>query len=334
MVTMPIARINPRARLLLALLALMTTTALHAQAPPPEAPAHWGPVSISLEEIAYPHPVSLHDMVVQDQQVRMAYMDVQPASASNGQTAVLFHGANYFGLYWENTIDALTEAGFRVVVVDQIGYGKSSKPLLDYSIDFHADNTVALLAHLGVERAAMIGHSMGGMVATRVAYAHPEVTSHLVLVNPIGLTMPETTRETAPPTRADLDRDYAAALRTIRGHVLEWQDEYLEYVRIHYGWTLSGDWPRLALIRALNFHGIRTDPVVPNWPQIQAPTLFISGREDGPDFPERARNAVDVIPNAELVLLPGVGHNPHWEAPDALHPPMIEFLRGGASPSR
>jgi pimeloyl-ACP methyl ester carboxylesterase len=316
-----------------AILAWAVVPDAYGKSPPEQPPAHWGPVSISLEDVPYPYAVEFVDMVLQGQQVRMGYMDVAPDGDANGQVAVLFHGANYFGLYWENTIDALRNAGFRVIVVDQIGYGKSSKPILEYSISFHADNAIALLQHLEIDRAAMIGHSMGGMVATRVAYAYPEATSHLVLVNPIGLTAPADAASTTPPTRADLDRDYDAALGTIRRHVLEWQDEYLEFVRIHYGWTLSGDWPRLAMIRTLNGFAIRTDPVVPNWPHIQAPTLFISGAEDGPDFPERARNAVETIPDAYLVLFPGVGHNPHWEAPELLHPPLIEFLRTGTAPA-
>jgi pimeloyl-ACP methyl ester carboxylesterase len=298
-----------------------------AQEPPAEPPADWGPVSINLEDVPYPHAVSSIDFTLYGEPVRMAFMDVAPAADPNGQTAVLLHGGNYFGKAWEGTIAALREAGFRVVAIDQIGYGRSSKPIIPYSLDMHAANTKRVLDHLGIGRAAVVGHSMGGMVATRFALLYPDATSHIVLVNSIGLADTRPGRAWSEPAPA-LERSYASIVNTIRGHVQQWDDAYLEYVRIHYGWTLSGDWPRLATIRALNSDVMRT-PIVYDWQHIAAPALVIGGAEDGPRFPELARNAADSFPNGQLVLFPGVGHNPHWEAQHLLHPALIEFLRTG-----
>lgn len=58
-----------------------------------------------------------------DQVVRIAYMDVAPAGEPNGHVVVLLHGGSYYGWYWKETIDALTGAGFRVVVKDRLGWG-------------------------------------------------------------------------------------------------------------------------------------------------------------------------------------------------------------------
>jgi pimeloyl-ACP methyl ester carboxylesterase len=295
-----------------------------AQEPPAAPPAGWGPVSINLEDVPYPHPVSLLDFTLYDEPLRIAYMDVAPAGAANGRTVVLLHGGNYFGKAWTGTIEALREAGFRVVAVDQIGYGRSSKPLIPYSLDMHAANTKRVLDHLGIQRAAVVGHSMGGMVATRFAFSYPDATTHMVLVNSIALADTRAGRGWSEP-RPSLERSYAEIVRTIRGHVAQWDDAYLEYVRIHYGWTLSGDWPRLAMVRALNAEVMRT-PIVHDWPQIRAPALVTGGAEDGPRYPELARNAAETLPNGRLLLFPGVGHNPHWEAGHLLHPALIEFL--------
>jgi pimeloyl-ACP methyl ester carboxylesterase len=299
----------------------------HAQAPPAEPPAHWGPVSINLEDVPYPHPVSLLDFTLFDEPVRIAYMDVAPAAVANGQVVVLLHGGNYFGKAWAGTIAALRDAGFRVVAIDQIGYGRSSKPIIPYSLDMHAANTKRVLDHLGIARAAVVGHSMGGMIATRFALAYPDATSHMILVNSIALSDARPGRGWSEP-RPALDRSYQAVVNTIRGHVAQWDDAYLEYVRIHYGWTLSGDWPRLAMVRALNGEVMRT-PIVYDWQHIEAPALVVGGAEDGPRFPELARNAAGALPNGRLLLFPGVGHNPHWEAQHLLHPALIQFLTHG-----
>jgi pimeloyl-ACP methyl ester carboxylesterase len=318
---------RPAAVLLACLgLGLPGAAGAHAQTLPTEPPAHWGPVSISLEDVPYPHPVSFVEFTLYGEQVRMAFMDVAAAERANGQAVALLHGGNYFAKAWEGTIEALRDAGFRVVAIDQIGYGRSSKPLVPYSLDMHAANTKRVLDHLGLERVAVVGHSMGGMLAARFAFSYPDATTHLVMVNPIGLTDARMGRPWTEP-QANLDRPFEAALNTIRGHVVTWDDTYLEYVRIHYGWTLSGEWPRLATIRALNSQVMQT-PVVYDWPHIQAPALVIGGREDGPRFPELARNAAETLPNGRLLLFPGVGHNPHWEAQDLLHPALIGFLRG------
>ena len=74
-----------------------------------------------------------------------------------------------------------------MVAPDQIGFGKSSKADLHYSFHQLADNTKKLLEHLGIDQAVIVGHSMGGMLATRFALMFPGATSQLVLVDPIGL---------------------------------------------------------------------------------------------------------------------------------------------------
>jgi pimeloyl-ACP methyl ester carboxylesterase len=300
---------------------------LLAQEPPSEPPAHWGPVSINLEDVDYPHPVSYLEFTLFGKDVRMAYMDVEPSGEAVGQTVVLLHGGNYFAKAWEHTIEDLRQAGFRVVAIDQIGYGRSSKPIIHYTLNMHAANTQRVLEHLGIQEAAIVGHSYGGMLASRFALMYPEHTSHVALVNAIGLSDGRAGRAWSEPTPA-AGRSYQAALGTIRGHVEQWDEAYMEYVRIHYGWGLSGDWPRKAMVRALNSDVMRFTTVVHDWPQIEAPALVIGGAEDGPRFPELATAAAEAFPNGQVVLFPGIGHNPHWEAPELLHPALIRFLRG------
>jgi pimeloyl-ACP methyl ester carboxylesterase len=132
----------------------------------------------------------------------------------------LITGMNFFAAAYEPTIDALTESGFRVIAIDRLGYGRSSKPDIHYNLHMPARNTKALLDALGVERAAIVGHSMGGMVATRFAFTYPETTSHVVMVNQIGLSDPRPGRPWQDPQEAYestyVDTSYESILS---GHV-------------------------------------------------------------------------------------------------------------------
>jgi len=309
----------------MALIGGAATLAAQSQ-PPPD----YGPVSISLEEVPYPFPVSYLPFTMYGEPVRMAYMDVAPAGAANGRAVVLLHGLNFFGEYWGGTMEALRQEGFRVIAIDQIGFGRSSKPLVPYTLGDMTLNIRRLLTHLGLERAAVVGHSMGGMVATRFALSYPDVTTHLALVNQIGLTDQKLTRpwrSTEDVYQANLERSWAAVRANFERYYVEWDPAAEEYVRIHYGWTLSPEWPRLAMIRAHLLQMIYAEPIVYDWPFVRPRTLVIGGEVDGPDFPAAARRVAETIPNAELVLFPNVGHNPHLEAPELFRPALIAFLK-------
>ena len=69
-------------------------------------------------------------------------------------------------------------------------------------------------------------------------------------------------------------------------------------------------------------------PVVDDWPRIKARTLVIGGERDGQNYPAQARNVAAKVQNGGLVLIPSTGHNPHFESPDLLFPPLVRFLQG------
>jgi pimeloyl-ACP methyl ester carboxylesterase len=123
-------------------------------------------LGICLEEYEYPYPVRFLPLTCDLQPVSMGYGDIAPAGKPNRKTVVLFHGKAFGGYYFRNVIEALTAAGYRVIAPDQIGWGKSSKPDINYSFQLLAANTAALLDHLGVGNVAVLGHSTGGMTAT------------------------------------------------------------------------------------------------------------------------------------------------------------------------
>src|SRR6202522_4592677 len=165
------------------LLALPLTAASSAEPTPPTPREPYG---IGLEGFAYPYPVNMLPLVNDGEPVRMAYMDVAPAQP-NGRTVVLLHGRNFPSSYWAPVIRTLNDAGYRVVVPDQVGFGKSSKPTGELHFDTLARNTIALLDHLQIAKADIVAHSLGGMLGVRIARAYPDRVNHLILAAPIGL---------------------------------------------------------------------------------------------------------------------------------------------------
>ena len=328
----------PVVPLLLTALAIVLPSTLSAQShqPPPEPPGEWRAISINMEEVEYPYPVEFMNFEVYGQDVRIAYMNVAPMGPSNGRTVVLHHGGSYYGWYWKEQIEALTAEGYRTIVKDRLGWGKSSKPILPYSMSLHASNTAQLMHSLGISEAAIVGHSIGGQMATRFAFLYPEMTTHLVTINQIGLTDNRPGRGFNPfngeiDVDPDLQRAYEADVRTDTRRYAKWKPEFLEHLRIRHGQRLSGDWPRLTYVRRLGGNLRSMDTVVNDWPHIGTKTLILGGEIDGPNFPEHARRAADILPNAEVFLIPNVGHNPHEEAPGIVNAELIRFL--GSDPN-
>ena len=301
-------------------------------APQVPTPADVKAGSINHEDVAYPYPVAFLPMVTYGQDVRMAYMDVPAASRPNGRAVVLLHGFNFAGFYWAGPIEMLRNAGFRVIVVDQIGFGRSSKPIVPYNFHDMALNTRKVLEHLGIRAAAVVGHSMGGMLAARFAASYPDMTERVVLYAPIGLTdarWERPYRSTDEAYKAMLGYSYQQAYATMRRYFPSpgaWKPEYENLARLHYAWTLSGEWPRFAMVRALLQQMIYTDPVVYDWPHIKSPALVLGGEKDGANFPSMAKHLAESIPGAKLVVVPDAGHVLHLERPEIFNRELLKFL--------
>ena len=306
-------------------------------------PAGIAPGSITCEDVPYPYPVSYLPLTLYGQDVRMAFMDVAPQGAPNGHTVVLFHGNNFAGFYFGPMIDVFRKEGFRVVVPDQMGYGRSSKPIIPYNFSDWARNTKLLLDSLKIDKAMIVGHSMGGMLAARFATQYPAITERLVLYNPIGLVDPRWNRPVAnvdESYRQTLGSTYqsirASIMRYVSHNPTAWTPEFEQYTRVRYAWTLGADWPRLAMVQTLINQVQYQDQVIDDWAHIKAPTLAFGGADDALPgsaavFRERMKFIVDTVPNgmARLQLIPGLGHVPHMEAPEKTYPPLVAFLKEG-----
>lgn len=303
-------------------------------------------LSITYENVKYPYPVKFFDLNVEGQDVRMAYMDVKPTSSANGKSVMLFHGKNFAGYYWTDVIKGLTSQGYRVIVPDQIGFGKSSKPFIHYSFHSLSRFSKQLLDTLGVKRVNVLGHSMGGMLATRFALMYPDRVTKLLLENPIGL---EDYRAIVP--YVSTAEQYKTELKTTAESVKnyyhnsyfpEWKPDYDYLVRIGAGTTKSADFPRAALVSAMTFTMIYEQPVVHEFSLIKVPSVLFNGTADKTivgkgllseadkakygQYQVLGKETAKKIPGCKLVEFPGVGHIPHIQIPEQFMKALLNNL--------
>lgn len=161
-----------------------------------------------------------------------------------------------------------------------------------------------------------------------------------MLYSPIGVTdarRERPYRSTDDAYKATVGYTYQQAHATMRRYFPgpgAWQPEYEKLARQHYAWTLSGEWPRMAMIRALLQQQVYNDPVVYDWPHIKAPALVIGGTIDGADFPGAARRIAAAIPGGQVFLEQGAGHVLHFERPEVFNRELLKFLAPGTASGR
>ncbi|MDE1166255.1 MAG: alpha/beta hydrolase [Pseudomonas sp.] len=310
------------------------------------APPTYGP---ELQGFDYPYPLKHYSFESQGNSLQMGYMDVPASGKANGQTLVLMHGKNFCAATWESSIKALTQAGYRVVAPDQIGFCTSSKPEhYQYSFQQLASNTHELLASLGLENVTVLGHSTGGMLATRYALQYPTQVQRLALVNPIGL---EDWKALGVPYRSvdqwfaresKLNADGIRNYERSTYYAGRWKPEFERWVSMLAGLNQGPGHNLVAWNSALIYDMIFTQPVYYEFKNLQMPTLLLIGDADttaiGSDIapPEvKARighynvlgkQVSQLIPHGTLVEFPGLGHAPQMEEPERFHAALLGWL--------
>jgi pimeloyl-ACP methyl ester carboxylesterase len=360
-------------RVLLAFLAAFTSPALAAQTGLPSAPASaqavrppvarpaaaakiqpvaaaprsYGP---RLEGFDYPFPVHLFREVVQGQSVEMAYMELQ-SQRPNGRTVVLLHGKTFCGASWGDTARVLAADGYRVIVPDQIGFCKSSKPTgFQYSLYGMAQMTADLLRARGVTRAALVGHSLGGMIAVRMAIATPQLIDQMVLVDPLGLA--DRLAQGVPylnvDRAAELERRRTPA--SIKAYETSayyhgvWRRDYDRWADMLAGLYDGPGRDAVIDAQARTTEMIETQPIAYEFARVTVPTILMIGTLDHNVFGKSwAPSAVaDQLPDtatfgdkvaarmrhARFVPLDGLGHVPQIEDPARFQVALIQALSG------
>jgi len=274
------------------------------------------------------HPVGWFGRFAQVCGEAIHYVD-----GGSGPALLLIHGFFAWSFTWRRNLPVLARE-FRCFAPDLRGWGLSQRwPSGGLTLDDQADMLAAFMSSQGVERAALVGHSMGGEVALRLALRHPERVSGLVLVAPSALIQ----RRRAPLERyclglpilgpllvrgAVLNRRFAA--RSLReGYHLADRVTSDAVEGYHLPARLAGSARTLlAVLRAADFGAS-----APRLPEIEHRSLIVWGEND-PWVPvSHATQLAKRLKNSRLVVFPECGHLPHEEHPDQFHDLILPFLR-------
>ena len=259
--------------------------------------------------------------------------------AGSGPPIVLIHGMLNSSSHWRAVALSLA-SDYTVIAPDLIGHGDSAAPRGDYSLGAHAASIRDLLAAIGVERATIVGHSLGGGVAMQFFYQFPQRVERLVLISSGGLgrEVKATLRTAALPGVSPL---LALAIRPrllgalarggarLRARGAE-SGVYLQAAARAMR-PLQSAGARQAFVHTLraviDVHGQRVSATDRLYLLEALPTLIVWGERDNTIPPAHGRAAHEAIPRPSFRTLPQAAHFPHLEDPDGLSEVLREFMR-------
>jgi pimeloyl-ACP methyl ester carboxylesterase len=287
-----------------------------------------------LTNYSYDFKVNYFDIESQKQSLKMAYIYLKPTKVTM-PTVTLLHGKNFNADYWTSTAQYLQSLGFGVLIPDQIGFGKSSKPTnYQYSFASLAHHTHALMDSLNLKETIVVGHSMGGMLASRFALMYPKTTTKLILLNPIGLEnylhyvdykdsnffYKNELAKTPEGVKKYQQKNYYAG---------QWNARYSALTDFITGQIQGPDKAQIAWVNAKTYDMIFTQPVITEFEDFTVPVKLIIGTRDrtGPGrnwkkdgvnyelgrYDQLGKKAAALIPDAQLFELDDLGHLPHIE---------------------
>ncbi|MBW4965477.1 MULTISPECIES: alpha/beta hydrolase [unclassified Pseudoalteromonas] len=287
-----------------------------------------------LSSYQYDFEVNYFNIESQKQSLKMAYIYLKPAK-ENMPIVTLMHGKNFNADYWTTTAQYLQSLGFGVLIPDQIGFGKSSKPT-DYQYSFAAlaHHTQALMSSLNIQSSIVLGHSMGGMLASRFALMYPNTTTKLILLNPIGLENYlhyVEYKDTNFFYKNELNKTPEGVKKYQQKNYYngKWNATYSALTHFITGQIQGPDKEQIAWVNAKTYDMIFTQPVITEFKDLTMPVKLIIGTRDrtGPGrnwkkdgvtyelgrYDELGKNAASLIPNAKLYELDNLGHLPQIE---------------------
>ncbi|GAA58715.1 alpha/beta hydrolase fold protein [Pseudoalteromonas sp. BSi20652] len=287
-----------------------------------------------LSNYDYDFEVSYFAVDSQKQSLKMVYVYLKPTKVDM-PVVTLLHGKNFNAHYWTTTAQYLQSLGYGVLIPDQIGFGKSSKPM-DYQYSFAAlaHHTHALMDSLNIKKSIVLGHSMGGMLASRFALMYPTTTSKLILLNPIGLEnylQYVDYKDTNFFYKNELSKTPEGVKRYQQKYYYDgkWNATYSALTNFIVGQIQGPDKEQMAWVNAKTYDMIFTQPVITEFKDLAVPVKLIIGtrdrtgpgrnwKKDGVDYElgrydKLGKHAATLIPDAQLFELDNLGHLPHIE---------------------
>ncbi len=258
------------------------------------------------------------------------------------ETLILLHGLGGTREHWMRNLPGLSKH-YRVLALDLPGYGQSGIEQLpeENLLLFFSKAVLALMDSLSVQQAHLVGHSMGGQLASLIALEHPERVSSLILAAPAGIetfTAQEAAGLKAYAASSFPQKQTEAQVRqawNMNFSAMPAETEPLIQARL--ALNESDYFPTYARILQGGVSGMLEAPIASRLGEIKVPTLIVFGADDklipnrylhpGLSTEAIAKQAQAAIPDSQLVMLPAAGHLLQFEQPDAFNKALIQFLK-------
>lgn len=248
-------------------------------------------------------------------------------SGANGAPVILIHAFPLNSKMWSGQFDALGNA-YRLIAPDLAGFGGSSAPedRSVYSMDTYAGEVAGLMDHLSLDKATIVGLSMGGYIAFALHRKHPERFESLVLADTRAEADPPEGIEKRSKQQAQVaDEGTAGLIEALGGALLGPSTVANKQDVVERAKELMRENPPAGFIGALEAMKGRPDST-DDLTSINVPTLIIVGEDDAVTPPEAARKMHEHIEGSRLVTIPDVGHLSNLEAPEVFNGALNDFL--------
>jgi pimeloyl-ACP methyl ester carboxylesterase len=279
-------------------------------------------ISQGQEEIA---GLKRHTIKIDGQ--RIFYLDNEKSNAE--QTILLIHGFGDRSLTWMQFSRRFRDAGFRIIVPDLLGFGKSDKPeQADYRFSAQSARLFELMKKLNVEKLHVVGNSMGGGIAAQMALDAPEKIASLTLMDAAGIHYKPTDMDRALLNGRNMlviktPQDFRDVMAMVAYKSVPAPRPVVDYLaeQAVENSALHERILRDALFEDLNFLMLEME-------KITTPTLIVWGEKDRLLHPDNAKVLHHFIKNSKLEIMPDIGHVPQMEAPFESSEIVLNFIQG------
>ncbi len=276
-------------------------------------------------------------MKIEEQNVEVDGLQTRYLTAGEGTPLILLHALGESALDWQWVLSDLAGT-HRVYAPDLPGFGDSAKPAADYSPAFFEGFVGAFLDALEVEHATVVGNSLGGLIALRLALSEPARVSALGLVDSVGLGRSISYAMRAPTLSGYGELSIALGKTPLGAAQRAWLQVPLLFARPA---RIPPEWFReqyrlaqlpgfleaaLAALRAQVNTGGQREVLLDQLPRLEIPTLVVWGASDRVLPTSQAREAIARLNEGTLELIPDCGHLPHVERPDYFIASLNRFL--------
>lgn len=248
--------------------------------------------------------------------------------AGTGPVVILLHGLGGSSSNWASTIGPLSQK-YRVIVPDQIGFGRSDKPMLNYRVATLVDFLNGLYKELKIERASLVGNSLGGFTAAAFALAYPQKVDRIVLVDAAGFALPKDAdprllNALNPSTREGVKQIMSLVFynKALFANDAAVDALFAQKIAAGDGYTVQ---------RFIESIARGEDVLDGKLGAIKHPTLIVWGREDELTPLAMGERFKKELPNSELLIIEKCGHVPQMEKASEFNAAVMKFLGGSSN---